>query len=113
MTTPGPDLRQRVTAILRDHSVDYVGFQGADNSPDYCGEAAACHCGANLPEPQWAAHVAAVLIDELGLTQERGVRFKKAAEIIVLKGDAEYSDYGPHWQPLSRWVSAWVPEGQP
>jgi hypothetical protein len=75
-----------------------------------------CSCGErdeggtrqfDYTEDQWAAHAANAVVEALGLTEERGVKFNHAEQVIILKDDAQYDDYGRNWSPLKRWVSGW------
>lgn len=53
-------------------------------------------------------HMAQAAIDALQLTEERGVQFRHAAQVLSLNEDQQYSDYGPAWHQLTRLVSPWV-----
>lgn len=95
----------RITEVLRQHG------DGPFINADCTG--AGCECGWDGGEDgEWAAHVAERVAEALQLTEERGVQFKHAQQVCVLDADQKYSDYGPNWHSLRRWVSAWSEAGE-
>lgn len=104
-----PELRQRLTRVLRDHSetLDIRKYRYGC----VCGE----WTGADLGE-HWK-HVAEVLIAELGLTQETAFRFthKKSglSSILTEEGDVRVArkiTESHNLVEVSRYVTDWVPD---
>lgn len=107
----GQSIQQRITAVTREHRMDGHYFTTRDDG--VIDAFLVCKCG------QWVkdldAHVAGVLVEALGLTQEYAVCFEDD-EAVWLIGDTRYTraefaalDVPNHIQAVKPFVgTAWV-----
>ena len=98
------DIRARIAEVLREHD-NY--FLNEDQTATEC----VCGWQGSTSFDPWTAHVADVLAEQLGLTQEWGITYKDGSGGVHKRqrDDLEQSlRDNPNFHAVSRSVTPWV-----